>query len=251
MTREKNIIICPVYNEENTLEKFFLNLRKYYNQDVLFIDDGSTDRGREWLLKAKNKHTFLIRHPERNGYGAALLSGFKFSINNDYKKIITLDVDLQHNPKHIPYFLTELNEKEVIIGSRYMFIDKHPKAPQNIPFARLTINIFITKLINHLFLTNFTDSFSGFRGYRDSFLKKIYLNEPGYGLGLEIILEIIRTKTSFRDIPIEIIYNNHLRKFFDDLDDPRKRLLYYLDIIYSKKKELEDDLISKNALSYN
>jgi dolichol-phosphate mannosyltransferase len=237
MTNE-NLVICPVYNEQDTIKEFYHNLRNFYIHDVVFIDDGSNDRCKDFLLYVKSKKTFLIGHPERRGYGAALLSGFRFSLERGYKKIITIDVDLQHNPENIPLFLSELEEQEVVLGSRYIGTDIY----LNVPGARLTINRYVSKLIGQLFSVHFTDPFCGFRGYRETFLKKANLSHTSYGLGLEIILEIIRTKTPFKEIPIKAVYNNHLRKFLDGLEDPRTRLLYYLDILSDKKMEMLEDI---------
>lgn len=247
----KNLVICPVYNEQDTIREFYHNLRNFYIQDVVFIDDGSTDRCKDFLLDVKSKKTFLIGHSKRRGYGAALLSGFSFSLERDYKKIITIDVDLQHNPENIPIFLNELEDREVVLGSRYIWTDTY----LNIPLSRLTINRYVYKLVGQLFSVHCTDPFCGFRGYRETFLKKANLNHTSYGLGLEIILEIIRTKTPFKEIPVKAVYNNHLRKFLDGLEDPRKRLLYYLDIISEKRVEMleenrnlrENPPLAKNA----
>ena len=228
---KKNLVICPVHNEQDTIATFYHNLRKHYLQDVVFIDDGSMDRSRAFLFEITGPETFLIRHPERLGYGAALLSGFKFSMERDYQKIITLDVDLQHNPGEIPIFLDELDQESVVLGSRYLYPSEH----LNVPWARLAINRYISGLIKRLYAIHFTDPFCGYRGYRVGALKKMALTQGSYGLGLEIILEIIRTGTPFKEIPIKVIYNNHLRKFLDGLDDPRARLLYYLEVLSAKR----------------
>ena len=79
---KESLVICPVYNEEDSIEQFFKKLRKEYVQDVLFVDDGSTDRSSDFLLGQRNSKTFLLRHPERIGYGASLISGFRFSGGN-------------------------------------------------------------------------------------------------------------------------------------------------------------------------
>jgi len=240
---KENLVICPVYNEQDTIQEFYHNLRKFYIHDVVFVDDGSTDGCKDFLVAVKNRKTFLIRHLQRSGYGTALLSGFGFCLAKGYKKAITIDGDLQHNPEHIPQFLSELEEKEIALGSRYMLT----AGCLDVPRITLTINRYISKLIEQLFSVHVTDPFCGFRGYRDTFLKKANLNHTSYGLGLEIILEIIRTKTPFKEIPIKAIYNNHLREFQDGLNDPRIRLLYYLNILSEKKTELllEDSIILK------
>lgn len=236
--KSESIVICPVYNEEKTIQDFSSQLRKYYSGDVLFIDDGSNDRTGEFLYKVKGKDEFIIHHPNRFGYGAALISGLNFSKDNSYRKIITIDADLQHNPKNIPLFLKELEGFDVVLGSRYI---KKIRKEVNVPVERFRINRHISSLMNMLFGIVFTDPFCGFRGYRESFLKKAVFKEHGYGFALDVILEMIRTRILFKEIPVEIIYNDTARKFLDGMDDPEKRLNYYLEIVYSKKKEIENE----------
>lgn len=234
---KKNIVLCPVYNEHETIEIFFHDLRECYSDDLLFIDDGSIDCGKAWMFGIRNENTFLIRHEKRRGYGAALLSGFKYSLAKGYSKIVTIDVDLQHNPKHIHSFLDGLEEVEVVLGSRYKMSYNH----REIPSDRLIINKYIARLIFLLSGVSFSDPFCGFRGYRDSFLKTADLKQMSYGLGLEIILEIIRTKAAFKETPIEVIYDDRSRSFLDGLDNPRKRLLYYLDILSERWESIKGD----------
>jgi glycosyltransferase involved in cell wall biosynthesis len=231
------LVICPVYNEERTLKKFYHKLRRYYAQDVLFVDDGSTDKGRDFLQHCKDKRTFVVRHPQRRGYGMSLLSGFAFSMEQGYKKILTIDVDLQHDPLHIQSFFRRLENYEVALGSRYIRVDWCLEIPRE----RMVINRYVASLLTMLFRVEFTDPFCGYRGYRDSFLRNIFLREKSYGISLEILLEIVRTKSSFSEIPIKAIYFECRRTFLDGLDDPRGRLLHYLEVIACKKKEIENE----------
>lgn len=233
----KTLVICPVFNEQDAIEKFYFNLRENYSGDVLFVDDGSIDKSVDFLNRISLKNTFLIKHPKRRGYGAALISGINFSREKNYKKIITIDADLQHNPEHITRFLVELEEFDVVLGSRYA----KKGVIADVPPDRFHINRHIAGLFELLFGVKFTDPFCGFRGYRNSFLDKICLKEHSYGFALEILLEIIRTGTFFMEIPVELIYLDSTRRFLDGLDDPKKRLNYYLEIIYSKKREMENE----------
>jgi len=236
-TSGKNLIICPVYNEQDTVEEFYRSLRDYYSQDVLFVDDGSTDGSRHSILGMRGKNTFVIRHLQRRGYGEALISGFNFAKGHRYENIVTLDADLQHNPRHIPLFLRQLLEAEVALGSRYIRIGRC----LDIPRERLLINRYISRMLKAHFSFNFTDPFCGYRAYRLSFLERAKLNEASYGLSLEILLEIIRIKADFKEFPIETIYFNPNRKFLDGLNDAGKRLHYYLEIVSRKNKEIKDE----------
>ncbi|MCF7874302.1 MAG: glycosyltransferase family 2 protein [Candidatus Omnitrophica bacterium] len=230
------LVISPVYNEEKYIEEFYQLLRESYKQDVIFIDDGSSDQSRDFLEKINGKSTFAIRHRKRRGYGAALISGFEFAKDNNYEKIVTLDVDLQHRPKHIPDFFSNLDETDVVLGSRYIKMERC----LDIPRERFIINRYISKLIKLEFGWNFTDPFCGFRAYRTEFLKQISFTDTGYGLALEVLLEIINKEVKFSEFSVEAIYFKDKRKFLDGLDDARKRLTYYLSVISEKIKELYD-----------
>ena len=92
-----------------------------------------------------------------------------------------------------------------------------------------------------LFSTRFSDPFCGFRGYRPSFLNKITLQEESYGLSLEILLEIIKSKTPFGEVPVEAIYLDYSREFLDGLSHPRERLLHYLQVISRKRRRMSDE----------
>lgn len=235
------LVICPVFDEGDYIQDFYWKLRNHYVADVIFIDDGSSDRSSEFLHKIRSQDTFLITHSQRYGYGQALLTGFKFALDYGYKRIVTIDVDLQHNPEHIHRFLRELYEYEVVLGSRYIRIDKYGE----IPLSRLIINQYVSNLLEQLFATHFSDPFCGLRGYRDSFLKKADLRERSYGLSVEILLEIIRTHTSFKEASIEAIYFDTQRKFLDNLDNPRRRLLYYLEIIARKRRQIQRQYVHR------
>ncbi len=232
--KKENLVISPVYNEEKTLEEFHARLMRCYSQDVLFVDDGSSDKSGDFLSGIKDEKTFLITHRRRSGYGAALTSGFEFSLKEKYQRIVVIDVDLQHSPEHIPAFLRELFEVDVALGSRYIRIG----SSLDVPRERLIINRYVTGLINLLFSASFTDPFCGYRAYRDSFLRKAHFTEKSYGLGIEIILELIRTKAPFKEIPVEAVYFDPSRVFLDGLNNPKERLFYYLEIIARKNKEM-------------
>lgn len=234
---ENSLIVLPVFNEEEFLIEFYRELRESYQEEVVFIDDGSTDSSPDILQSLREEKTYILRHPQRKGYGASLITGFRFALEEGFRKIITIDVDLQHNPIHIPNFLKGLEEFQVVLGSRYL----EAKEYAGVPRERFLINRYISNLIRVLFGIEVTDPFCGFRGYRDIFLKKLFLEETSYGISLEIILDLIKHSTEYLEIPIEISYPNPGRKFLDGLDDPRTRLLYYLEIISRKRREMEGE----------
>lgn len=112
-------IIIPVYNEEGSikplLSKISDNIEKLLNQktitdyEIILISDGSTDKSEEIIkqARAQNNHIKLITFRANFGKSRALETGFKFA-NGDI--IITMDADLQDDPKEIGRFIAKIDE---------------------------------------------------------------------------------------------------------------------------------------------
>lgn len=97
--------VVPVFNEEESLEAFFKvlipNLSKLdKDYEVIFVDDGSTDKTLEILKKFEkdNKNVRILSYRKNRGKAEVLTSGFKASRGD---LVVTLDADLQDRPEEI------------------------------------------------------------------------------------------------------------------------------------------------------
>ena len=111
-------IIIPVHNEEESIlelyEKLYSTLslmEKTY--EIIFIDDGSTDNTFEKIESIKDCKVKVVRFQRNYGKAAALSCGFKKSKGD---VVITLDGDLQDDPKEIPRFIDELKKYDMVSG---------------------------------------------------------------------------------------------------------------------------------------
>ena len=175
LSRTENVILIPIYNEQKHIFNVLREIRKFSQDDILTINDGSTDESQiiveEISSCAKFKGNIVIlNHSKNEGYGQSMIDGINFSRKHNYRYLVTLDCDEQHEPKLIPYLLKEIKkEKEDIIsGSRYLSYHKRINNP---PEDRYKINQNITKVINNITGYNLTDSFCGFKVYRVESLK--------------------------------------------------------------------------------
>jgi len=98
-TNIRSLTALPVYNEARHVGPVLDEVLRY-SQDVLVVDDGSTDGTSELLSQRRDLH--VIRHPRNRGYGAALESAFNFALYDDYDVLVTIDCDGQHQPRLIP-----------------------------------------------------------------------------------------------------------------------------------------------------
>ena len=106
-------VIVPCWNEESTIHKTVVSLLELnYPKDklqIFLIDDGSTDSTFDIAkeIHRKDKNLKIIRHRGNFGKSIALQTGFDESRG---KIVITMDADLQDDPKEIPNFIGKINE---------------------------------------------------------------------------------------------------------------------------------------------
>ncbi|MEO8146908.1 MAG: glycosyltransferase family 2 protein [Bacteroidia bacterium] len=115
--RKKISVVVPVYNEEENVAAFHKEITdvcnaNQFDYEIIFIDDGSTDKTREVIKKLSPVRLITFR---RNfGQTAAMDAGFKHA-KNDY--IVTMDGDGQNDPKDIPQLISYLEENDLDVVS--------------------------------------------------------------------------------------------------------------------------------------
>lgn len=117
-------IVIPVYNEEENIMPLFDELKSTLElieeeYEIIFVDDGSTDSSISLFreIKKSEKSIRMIKLRRNYGQTAALLAGFN-AANGEI--IISMDADLQNDPKDIPLLLEKLNDGwDVVCGWRH------------------------------------------------------------------------------------------------------------------------------------
>ena len=234
------LIAVPVYNEFEYVDDVLRAIHRY-SDDILVVDDGSTD-GTSGLLK-RLTNIMVISHKVNIGYGQSLIDAFKFAYKNNFDWIITVDCDHQHEPSYIPHFYSEIlkDDVDIISGSRYLrTINLSSALP---PPERVAINRTITNILNNNLAFTLTDAFCGFKAYRTRAIVNLGLTERGYGLPLQLWIQANKAGLRVREIPVPLIYHDPERNFAGIFEDPRRRLAYYFEII---ERELGEN-ISQDA----
>ena len=141
-------IVVPVYNEESNLASFYTELmgpleKTNKSFEVVFIDDGSTDRSFEVLtkLREKDSRVRVIKLDRNYGQHPALSAGFEQARG---EIIVMMDADQQNDPADIPRFVQKLEEGySMVWGWRETRLD--PLFTRKIP--SYIFNKLICKLI--------------------------------------------------------------------------------------------------------
>ncbi len=194
-------IIIPVFNEKESLPDLFkelkTNLISYEKWEVIFIDDGSSDGSTELLVEAagKNDNFKIIQFYRNFGKSAALNEGFKVS-SGDY--IITMDADLQDDPKEIGNFIKKIDEGwDLVSGWKKKRLD-----PLNKRLPSKVFN-FVTSFVSGVKIHDFN---CGIKGYKKSVVKSLEI----YG-GRHRYIPAIAGKKKYKIT--EIVVNHRSRKF--------------------------------------
>lgn len=115
-------VVVPVFNEEENLPLLIPKLVKVLNDlgksyEMIFVDDGSTDRSLTILKEMASHHSLLrvLRFKKNQGLSTALVAGMREARG---EKIVTLDSDLQNDPADIPRLLGYLDHYDMATGWR-------------------------------------------------------------------------------------------------------------------------------------
>ncbi len=196
-TQHKVFVVIPAFNEENNISSVIDGAKKY-TENIVVIDDGSTDR----TFEIAEKKVIALRHIVNMGKGAALKTGCDYAISKKCDILVVMDGDNQHDPKYIPELLKALDKGDLIIGSRPM----NKSMP---PIPKLG-NIFIQYITKILYDVGVTDTQSGFRAFKQSIYRKIRWVSTSYSMESEMIANASKAGLKIIEVPIKTIYlDNH------------------------------------------
>ena len=166
-------IVIPTYNEQGSVSELISSIIKeseknnFGNFEIIFVDDGSTDNTRrniEKNLKKVKIFSKIISFRSNQGKSVALNEGF---INARGEIVVTMDADLQDNPKEIKKFISKINEGfDLVSGWKYVRNDPLSKTLPSKIFN------YITSKASGIKLHDFN---CGFKAYTKDLVKELHL----------------------------------------------------------------------------
>ncbi len=193
----KILIVIPTYNNAGTLS-YVINQVKEYSNDILIVNDGSTDNTQELIEKEDVK---CISYTPNRGKGFAVRQAISYAKENGYDYILTLDSDGQHYASDIVNFVDKIEEEpnQLIIGSRNL-------AAENMPSK----NTFANKFSNFWYRVEtgqqLSDTQSGFRLYPVNNLVNMRFFSNRYEFEVEVIVRAAWKGVKVCNIPIKVYY---------------------------------------------
>lgn len=127
MEQKELLIIIPAYNEEKNIGAFLEQLEQpeiMKIADILVMNDASTDDTCNIVLRRGHQ---VVTHVYNLGYGSGLWMGYKYAVKKNYRYVIQLDADGQHDACNVMELYRRLsaeNEEgkkpDIVLGSRFV-----------------------------------------------------------------------------------------------------------------------------------
>ena len=218
-------VVMPCLNEEEAIGPCIEKIRGTFARagidgEIVVCDNGSTDAS---VAIAERLGARVVYQPRR-GYGNAYLKGFA-SARGRY--LVMGDADDTYDFTMIPEFIAALDREQYqfVTGSRYLGGgDGHITM-----LHRYLGNPALTRILNRLFGTRYTDVYCGFRAFSRETYETIRPVSPGMEFNLELAINAGLAGLRIKEIPIVLAPRkgeSKLRTFRDGWRSLRMMLLY-------------------------
>lgn len=193
----KYSIIIPVYNEQEAIMNFILNLKNTLQNinisaECIFVDDNSTDNTSKILQEISDIK--LITHSNNLGYGASIKTGIQRA-GGDI--ICIIDCDNTYSPYEIQKLASFIDSYDMIIGARMN------NNIYNFPFCQKMAKHCICLLLSLIFKQKILDINSGFRLMKKDIVKKYLPILPdGFSFTSSITLAMLLDNCKMKYVPV-------------------------------------------------
>jgi len=200
----KPVVIVPTYNEHDNIDTLIGELLALpVDLSVIVVDDNSPDGTGQlteaWAARESRVH--VIHRSGKLGLGTAYRAGFQHALGRGFDRVLTMDADFSHHPRYIPAMIELSQERDLVIGSRYV----RGGGTRNCPVRRRMLSQGANAFARLMLGLRAKDSTAGFRCYRREVLLSIDLDtifSNGYSFLIEMLYRVQRKGWLVGEVPI-------------------------------------------------
>jgi glycosyltransferase involved in cell wall biosynthesis len=201
-------VVVPAYNEERLLTKTLTTMPSFVD-DVVVVDDASTDRTFEVATALAGGRIRVHRHRANRGVGAAIITGYRLALDAGADAIGVMAGDAQMHPDDLAALALPVlrGQTDYAKGDRF----SHPAARRVIPIERSMAGRALSALTRRAAgLAMLSDSQCGYtvisaRGARDVDLDAVFAR---YGYPNDLLGKIAARGLKILDVPVRPVYGD-------------------------------------------
>ena len=169
----KIVVVMPAYNAEKTLERTFREIPMDTVDDVILVDDASSDHTPQAAARLGIKY---VVHPANRGYGANQKTCYRLALDEGADIVVMLHPDYQYTPRLISAMaaMVASGEYDVVLGSRILGTGA---LAGGMPLYKYVSNRFLTLFQNLLIGQKFSEYHTGYRAFSRKVLETLPLSE--------------------------------------------------------------------------
>jgi glycosyltransferase involved in cell wall biosynthesis len=167
----KICVVLPAYNAGRTLETTFREIPPQVVDDVILVDDASTD---DTLGVAKRLDIFSVAHRQNRGYGGNQKTCYRVALERGADIVIMLHPDYQYSPKLLPAMASMLGSGlfDVVLGSRILGVSALAGGmPRHKYISNRALTLFQNIMLGH----KLSEYHTGYRGFTRAVLEALPL----------------------------------------------------------------------------
>jgi glycosyltransferase involved in cell wall biosynthesis len=203
--KHKVIAVMPAYNAESTLAATLADVPPGSVDEVILVDDGSTDRT---VALAREMGLMVIEHAHNCGYGGNQKTCYRHALERGADIVVMIHPDYQYDSRVIPHAVgfIELGICDIVLGSRIR--SRQEALDGGMPRYKYLSNRILTAVENCALGQNLADFHSGFRVYRRSVLETIPFerNSNEFVFDTQFLVQAVHFGFRLGDIPVPVRY---------------------------------------------
>jgi glycosyltransferase involved in cell wall biosynthesis len=166
--KPKIVIVMPAYNAALTLEKIYYALPEGSYDQVILVDDASSDNTLEVASKLDIQ---VIRHRKNRGYGGNQKTCYSKALDEGAEIVVMLHADYQYDPTIARDIVQPIlrGDADVVLASRML----GDPLRGGMPLYKFTANKFLTWMENLVLGTSLSEFHTGYRAYNRQALESV------------------------------------------------------------------------------
>jgi len=196
----KVVVVLPALNAARTLERTVQAIPRDFVDEVILVDDHSTDETREL---ARTLPIHLVWHPHNAGYGANQKTCYLEALQREADIVVMLHPDGQYEPELIPEMCAPIvaGEADLVLGSR--FAEPGMALAHGMPRWKYVVNRLLTGIENRIMGTRLSEAHTGYRAYSREFLLKVPFlrNSNDFSFDSEILMQAAAFGMRILEVP--------------------------------------------------